>query len=63
MGYGMGVDQERNKIWSLAWRGDTHTFKPSTQEAETGRFLSSRPAWTEQVPGQPGLGLHWETLS
>jgi hypothetical protein len=35
---------------------------PSTKEAEVGRSLSSRPAWsTEWVPGQ--LGLHRETLS
>ena len=41
--------------WDLA-------FYPSTWEAEAGRFLSSRPAWsTEWVPGQPGL--HRETLS
>ena len=33
------------------------TFNPSTQEAEAGRSLSSRPAWSaEQVPGQPGIG-------
>jgi hypothetical protein len=39
-----------------------HTFNPSTWEAEAGRFLSSRPAWsTEQVSGQPRL--HKETLS
>jgi len=39
-----------------------HSFNPSTQEAEAGRFLSSRPAWsTKWVPGQPGL--HRETLS
>jgi hypothetical protein len=38
-----------------------HTFNPSTQEAEAGRFLSSRPAWpTKWVPGQPGL--YRETL-
>jgi hypothetical protein len=38
-----------------------HAFNPSTWEAEAGRFLSSRPAWsTEWVPGQPGL--HRETL-
>jgi hypothetical protein len=31
-------------------------------EAEAGKFLSLRPAWsTEQVPGQPGL--HREILS
>jgi hypothetical protein len=23
-----------------------HTFNPSTQEAELGRFLSLRPAWS-----------------
>jgi hypothetical protein len=23
-----------------------HTFNPSTQEAEAGGFLSSRPAWS-----------------
>jgi hypothetical protein len=39
-----------------------HSFNPSTQEAEAGGFLSSRPAWsTELVPGQPGL--YKETLS
>jgi hypothetical protein len=39
-----------------------HAFNPSTQEAEAGRSMSLRPAWsTELVPGQPGL--HRETLS
>jgi hypothetical protein len=39
-----------------------HAFNPSTREAEAGRFLSSRPAWsTKWVPGQPGP--HRETLS
>ena len=39
-----------------------HAFNPSTWEAEAGRFLSLRPAWsTKWVPGQPGL--HRETLS
>jgi hypothetical protein len=33
-----------------------HTFNPTTGEAEAGRCLSSRPAWsTEQVPGQRNL--------
>jgi hypothetical protein len=32
-----------------------HDFNPSTWEAEAGRILSLRPAWsTEWVPGQPG---------
>ena len=40
-----------------------HAFNASTHEAEAGRSLSSRLAWsTEQIPGQPGL-LHKETLS
>jgi hypothetical protein len=39
-----------------------HAFDPSTWEAEAGRFLSSRPAWsTKWVLGQPGL--YRETLS
>jgi hypothetical protein len=39
-----------------------HTFNPSTWEAEAGRFLSSRLAWsTKWVPGQPEL--YRETLS
>jgi hypothetical protein len=33
-----------------------HAFNPSTPEAESGGFLSSRPAWsTKWVLGQPGL--------
>jgi hypothetical protein len=41
-----------------------HAFNPSTREAEAeaGRFLSSRPAWsTKWGPGQPRL--YRETLS
>jgi hypothetical protein len=39
-----------------------HAFNPSTQEAETGGFLSSRTAWsTKWVTGQPEL--YRETLS
>jgi hypothetical protein len=39
-----------------------HAFNPSTQEAEAGGFLRSRPAWsTKWVPGQPGL--YRETMS
>ena len=38
-----------------------HAFNPSTQEAEAGGFLSSRPNWsTKWVPGMPGL--YRETL-
>jgi hypothetical protein len=35
-----------------------HTFNPSTLEAEAGRSLSSRPAWSTELPG-----LHKETQS
>jgi hypothetical protein len=39
-----------------------HTFNPSTQEAQTDGFLSSRLAWsTKRVPGQQGI--YRETLS
>jgi hypothetical protein len=39
-----------------------HAFNPSTQEAEAGGFLSSRPAWsTKWAQRQPGL--YRETLS
>jgi hypothetical protein len=38
-----------------------HAFNPRTQEAEAGRSLHSRPAWsTDWVSGQPGL--HRETF-
>jgi hypothetical protein len=38
----------------------THTFNPSTQEAETSRSLNLRPSWcTKPVPGQAEL-LHRE---
>ena len=33
-----------------------HTFNPRAREAEVGRSLSLKPAWTtEQVSGRPGL--------
>ena len=39
-----------------------HTFRPSTEEAESGGSLSLRPAWsTERVLGHPWL--HRKTLS
>ena len=49
------------KVWVKSQAWVAHAFNPSTREAEAGRFLSSRPAWsTKWVPGQPGL--HRETL-
>jgi hypothetical protein len=39
-----------------------HAFNPNTWEAETGGFLSLRPALsTKWVPGQPRL--YWENVS
>jgi hypothetical protein len=39
-----------------------HAFNPSTWEAEAGRSLSLRPAWSiEWILGQPGL--HRKTVS
>lgn len=39
-----------------------HIISPSTCEAETSRFVSSKPAWSiKEVPGLPGL--YRETLS
>jgi hypothetical protein len=33
-----------------------HTFNSSTLEAETGEYLSLRPAWSiEQVPDNQGM--------
>jgi hypothetical protein len=31
-----------------------HAFNPSTQEAEVGRFLSSRPAWSIEFQDNQG---------
>jgi hypothetical protein len=50
------------KCWPCQSGVVVHAFNSSTREAEAGRFLSSRPAWsTEWVPGQPRL--YRETLS
>jgi hypothetical protein len=34
------------KIWAFKLGVVAHAFNPSTREAEAGRFLSSRPAWS-----------------
>jgi hypothetical protein len=45
-----------------SWATVTHSFNPSIQEAEPGKALSSRPAWSsERILGQPGP--HRETPS
>lgn len=43
----------------------THTFNPSTHEAEADKSMSLKPAWfTEHVSGQPGLHTqHTQNLS
>jgi hypothetical protein len=38
------VDMNVSKKWTWSWAVVSHAFNPSTWEAETGRFLSSRPA-------------------
>jgi hypothetical protein len=39
----------------MSWAVVAHAFNPSTREAEAGRFLSSRPAWsTEWVQDSQG---------
>ena len=49
------------KMFSIGRAMVAHAFNPSTWEAEAGRFLSSRPAWsTERVPGQPWLDRETE---
>jgi hypothetical protein len=59
--YGSGGEEMKRKT-IFRWAVVAHTFNPGSWEAETGRFLSSRPAWsTELVPGQPRV--HRETLS
>jgi hypothetical protein len=40
----------------LFWVVVLHNFNPSTQEAEAGGFLSSRPAWSTRVKFQDSQG-------
>jgi hypothetical protein len=42
----LGMVVKKIKIGS--WGGGTHTFNPSIWEAEAGRSLSLRPAWTTE---------------
>jgi hypothetical protein len=46
---GIGINRLLLFLTSLeihGWAVVAHTFNSSTWEAETGRFLSSRPAWS-----------------
>jgi hypothetical protein len=36
------------KLFLKSWAVVMHAFNPSTREAEAGRFLSSRPAWSTE---------------
>jgi hypothetical protein len=36
------------KTLAVSWAVVAHAFNPSTWEAEAGRFLSSRPAWSTE---------------
>jgi major histocompatibility complex class I len=36
------------KILNISWVVVAKAFNPSTWEAEAGRFLSSRPAWSTE---------------
>ena len=51
--------RNRKQCWkskTTSWVVVVHAFHPSTWEAEAGRALSSRPAWsTEWVPGWPAI--------
>jgi hypothetical protein len=42
--YTQEIPQQKILMYSLAVVAQA--FNPSTQEAEAGRFLSSRPAWS-----------------
>jgi hypothetical protein len=39
------AEGDPGKKWGLA-SVVAHAFNPSTREAEAGKFLSSRPAWS-----------------
>jgi hypothetical protein len=44
----MVVLEQFSKVDSIIQAVVAHTFSPSTWEAEAGRFLSSRPAWSTE---------------
>jgi hypothetical protein len=43
---GTGEMAQQLRIYTASRGVVAHTFNPSTREAEAGRFLSSRPAWS-----------------
>jgi major histocompatibility complex class I len=43
------IKRKRKRKRKAEWLGMVvHTFNPSTREAEAGRFLSLRPAWSTE---------------
>jgi hypothetical protein len=40
------LEKSNTKRGEKSWVVVAHTFNPSTWEAEVGKFLSSRPAWS-----------------
>jgi hypothetical protein len=40
-----------------------HAFNPSTQEAEAGRFLCSRPAWSTKVTSRTAKAIQRNPVS
>jgi hypothetical protein len=40
--------QQQQQQKTKTTKSGGHTFNPSTWEAEAGRFLSSRPAWSTE---------------
>jgi hypothetical protein len=40
-----------------------HTFNPSTWEAEAGRFLSSRPAWSYKMSSRTARATQRKPVS
>jgi hypothetical protein len=43
-----GIGSLFKKKWLLGRAMMVHAFNPSTQEAEAGEFLSSKPAWSTE---------------
>jgi hypothetical protein len=40
-----------------------HAFNPSTREAEAGRFLSSRPAWSTKLSSRTARAIQKNLVS